>query len=544
MPLGYKYAERNAPTEVDWYKVGKDMSDMLAETNRVREEKKDALDKAQRETLQALADTPNGTNASARQGALEYSNVATNNLKLQYDLMKSGRLNPKDFMIYRQNLNDSTDLLFNANKAYQENFAKIIQNVDAQNYSGATLNNAAEAEGFGDWNSNIYQVNPTGNVIVAKKEKKTIDGKDVWVPSNEPGKALSVNSINQLLLNPIPFPKTNEEIKAVVDRLGTEKDVIVNEAKYLKQGVVYTINDIKSRTDLGPDGKAELFKFVQFENDAIDTLLGNSQKTATILYDLKKTTTDNKPYDFTTDETKAKNDPSLILKVLNADTGAYEYKISDAQKKEGESYIRNQMRAQYDYEKTANVGSQLQELNVPAPRPTPPADKTPKVKGNELLSIITTNTKTKAKRLTGISQRLDNLRFEEAEGIENVITDIGYNDTDGTLEIKGYQVTGKETAGTAEDQNVTSVENGETITTPKTVKKGKNVAARKNLVSKNNKPMNDINNASLLSSVVTRMPNPEDDEGGNFTSVSQAKSYFRRQYEARANKKGVDYRTK
>jgi len=36
----YKYAERESDSQVNWASVGKDMSDMLAETNRVREEKK------------------------------------------------------------------------------------------------------------------------------------------------------------------------------------------------------------------------------------------------------------------------------------------------------------------------------------------------------------------------------------------------------------------------------------------------------------------------------------------------------------------------
>jgi len=43
MATYYKYAERSAESQVNWAEVGKDMSDMLKEETRIREEKKAAL---------------------------------------------------------------------------------------------------------------------------------------------------------------------------------------------------------------------------------------------------------------------------------------------------------------------------------------------------------------------------------------------------------------------------------------------------------------------------------------------------------------------
>ncbi len=62
MPLGYKYVERNADSQVNWAEVGREASDMLFEVNRVREEKKEAFAKAQRESLNNLMDSPQGKN--------------------------------------------------------------------------------------------------------------------------------------------------------------------------------------------------------------------------------------------------------------------------------------------------------------------------------------------------------------------------------------------------------------------------------------------------------------------------------------------------
>ena len=40
MPLGYKYVERDADSQINWAEVGKSLSDVLLETKRVREERR------------------------------------------------------------------------------------------------------------------------------------------------------------------------------------------------------------------------------------------------------------------------------------------------------------------------------------------------------------------------------------------------------------------------------------------------------------------------------------------------------------------------
>ena len=54
MPLGYKYVERTADAQINWAEVGREASGILLELNRVREEKKEAYDQADRESLNNL----------------------------------------------------------------------------------------------------------------------------------------------------------------------------------------------------------------------------------------------------------------------------------------------------------------------------------------------------------------------------------------------------------------------------------------------------------------------------------------------------------
>jgi hypothetical protein len=60
MPTYYKYVEREADSYINWAEIGKSISDTAYEINRVREEKKDAIDTAMREDLNQLAEAPQG----------------------------------------------------------------------------------------------------------------------------------------------------------------------------------------------------------------------------------------------------------------------------------------------------------------------------------------------------------------------------------------------------------------------------------------------------------------------------------------------------
>lgn len=351
----YGYAERNADSYTDWYEIGKYTTDMLDETIRVRQEKKDALDKATRDALKQIADAPVGADASARQSALEMADMVSKNLLIQEKLMKSGRLNPKDYLIYNQNALDSIDLAFNANKAYQENYQKIMDGVNSGDMSGLTLINAAKAEKYGNWNKNGYMMSPNGNLMVGIKTDEEIDGRKV----KKLDQVTSVNAINGLLLNTIPHNRLEEKITNWVKGLGKNQLATIQKAGYGKQGMVITREDITKRKDLSADEKTFLFQFVDAEKQKIASVLGSPTDMASMLYDTKKMTDSGIEYTPTDDPEEAKKDPSKILQIYNEDNGGYDFVISDVQKKELEKFAFNRMREQYDIIEKVDVGSQL-----------------------------------------------------------------------------------------------------------------------------------------------------------------------------------------
>ena len=355
MPLGYGYVERSADSYTDWAEIGKYATDMLDETMKVRQEKKDALDKSTRDALKQISDTPVGAHASARQAALQMADTVSKNLLIQEKLMKSGKLDPKDYLIYNQNALDGIDLAFNANKAYQENYQKIMDGVNSGEMSGLTLLNAAKAEEYGDWNNMGWQMSPEGTLMVGLKTDQDVDGKKITTLN----KMTSVTALNGLLLNTIPKNRLEEETTKWVGTLGKNQIATIKKAGYGNQGMVMTREDITKRTDLSDDEKTVLFDFVEAEKLRVSTLLGNDINKASILFDTKMTSDKGQPYTATDDENEAAKDPSKILRVYNQKSGSYEFKISDKQNKELENFAFNRMREKYDIVEKVDVGSQL-----------------------------------------------------------------------------------------------------------------------------------------------------------------------------------------
>lgn len=359
MATYYKYAERDADSQVNWAEVGKGLSDMLAETNRVRQEKKDALDAAQRETMKYLAETPNGEHVGARQSILEYANTASNQLRIMKQLMEQGQLDVKDYTIFRQNLTDNTNLAFNANKAYQENYADIMQRSRDGIASGLELNNAEEAEEFGNWRNIGWQIAPNGVVMAGKMIEQEVDGKKVRTLDKNPGGLRSMDYLNQAILGRIDKYDYESPVNAWVDSLGKNIEVTTLLGKIGAQGLSRSVEDITKRTDIIEGDKKIMYNFLQSENDKVKEVTGTALDQTRILYDYAKIAPNGKPYTIVTNPNEAKKGENFILKVVDPDSGGFKYELTDGQKKDAEEFIRTQMRAKYDKIEKEDVVNQV-----------------------------------------------------------------------------------------------------------------------------------------------------------------------------------------
>lgn len=369
MATYYKYAERSAESQINWAEVGKDMSDMLKEETRVREEKKAAIDAASREFGNTLANPPQGEHKGANQWALEYGDNASQFMLMQDRLLKSGQMKLKDYTIARQNILDGTDHAFNLAKDYQAVFADKMERYKTDKSQDLEQWLMAQAEGYSDFNKSQLYINPTnGSVSVAMKEKQMIDGKEVYAMNKNPNEFASISTLRNQIAGKYDKYDTNSATDAFVKGLGEEVTSSIAKAASLSAGgLILNIEDIRSRTDIDPATKAILYQFSDSENQFIKGSLANPYDRLSVLTNSKKFAPNGQQYGFTYKEEEAKANPNKILLKVDPSSGQPTPQFTDEQMKVSEDFMRTELRAKYTRkeELKPTPQAQLQERRAP-----------------------------------------------------------------------------------------------------------------------------------------------------------------------------------
>jgi hypothetical protein len=174
MGTAYKYVERAADDQINWAEVGSNFSNTLKAEAELRERKKAAIDEASREYQKVLLDVPQGENSGQNKFALDAADTLTQQALIQNTLLKSGQLDPRRYMITRQNMVDGTEAAFSMFEDYNVKF-KEINSLKAQNLpyreqlSALGEYSMASIEGFGNFHQTQLVVNPNNGIVSMAK---------------------------------------------------------------------------------------------------------------------------------------------------------------------------------------------------------------------------------------------------------------------------------------------------------------------------------------------------------------------------------------
>lgn len=349
MATYYKYAEREADSYVDWGAIGKSMSEMLLEKDKIRNEKRAALDEASRQFGEVLANAPQGEHVGARQQALEYANNASQFMRMQDILLKSGQLDLRDYTISRQNILDDTDRAFKMNEAYQKMFKEKMERYKNNDSSYYEVEGMERVEGFGNFSQSGLWINPTtGKVSVAMKDLQKVNGQDVYVMAENPNNMTSIDAINGLILGKWDKYKPDAVTTAIAEANGNQINSMMS------GGAITKIEDILQKPD-----------YINAETNAINAALANPFDRMSLLTDTITTAPNGKPYRFTRDEADAKQNPEAILMKIDPASGTETPQLSDEQMKDSTEWMRKDARRKYDYEKTITQKQQRQAQYAP-----------------------------------------------------------------------------------------------------------------------------------------------------------------------------------
>ena len=363
MPLGYKYAERSADSDVNWFEIGKELTDTLSEANRIREEKKEAYNQATREDMNNLANAPQGQDQDANGFTNNFAHDMINQMKIDEDLFKRGLLKERDYTLKRQNNVDGTNQLYEIQKLYQEKYAEKMEGVTSGKLQAMNIFNMGMVEGYGDFNNSKATINPAdGTVGIGLMENKMIDGKMVRVLSKN---IAPVNVIRGKILQNVPTFDVDSATKKTVEAFGIRKNVWYEAATTAGAGSIteYTGPDFLSRLK-----DPTSIKLVKDIDKAVDDQVGSYFSNP---YNLSSVMTENlgkyNSDSFTFEKDVADKDPNKILVKIDPNTKMTTLdetgKNYDAQKKEAADWVKRDIYRKMDEERNIKptTQSQLQE---------------------------------------------------------------------------------------------------------------------------------------------------------------------------------------
>lgn len=365
----YKYAEREADSYINWGKVGSDLSNMLFEQEKIREDKRNALDEASRKFGETLANAPQGESKQMNQWALEYAADAQEARLMQDRLLKSGRLNLKDYTVMRQNINDGTQQAFNLVKEYQAEAGEKMKRFREGKSQDLEQWLMAQAEGFANFTNSKLYINPTDfTVSVGKKVRKVVDGKEVFVMDEDPNSFTTVNGLRNRIKATFDKYDVPTSIGSLVDSLGVEINSVQELANLYKTGTITETLDITKRKNLPADAQGIVMKFEDAETKMLEAQLENPYNTSSVLTNTVNMAPNGKQYTYTWSKTERDKNPNLIL-LRNSDTNNPVPEFTEEQKKIALERLRLEARLRYDKKVEIKTTPQIQLQEARAKTP-------------------------------------------------------------------------------------------------------------------------------------------------------------------------------
>jgi hypothetical protein len=331
----YKYAERGADTRVDWGAISTNLVKTLKAQEADREKQRQEIDKESVAVGKRLADAPQGANKAASTWILNASADAAQLMMTQNRLLKSGIVDPRDFTINRQNVDNSFAALKTiadtANKESELTMKRINEGT-SMGFEGVAAQRVNDFQDFSQtrvfWNPDdgvaSIGILRNGTLSESAADFSTIDG--------------AVNQM-QARYDKIEYVPT---LQKWADSLG-ENIQVVN-----KNGVL-TVSDAAGK-ELAEDDPVRLEVMKSLE-DTLSALMVNDVNTISMAEDLGLVTADD--YDLGSEETSWGADESRKVGVTTQNDGILFPKSNDALNEAVREKLRTDALAMVDYKETA-----------------------------------------------------------------------------------------------------------------------------------------------------------------------------------------------
>jgi len=366
----YKYAEREANSQINWAEVSKGLTDTITQIDQDRQAKKAAIDDATRKDMLTLADAPKGENTTASEWTIKYANDMMN-YRLTIDrLLKSGKMSLRDYQVAAQNSKDSTNLVFTISKEYQDEYKSIMDRKRAGDSSRFEVEMAAMNESLANISSTVPYINSTNGMV--------------YLATGVPGE----DGVQQMGDNYVSLQALRNRVKTKIDKY----DLSAGLASAASELGEYTISEIGRtgfrRTGIVTDISDPTLRstYTQWEDATVKDIMASNYQLASILADNMNTNPrTGGQYRITTNKAEFDADKSgdVVLMANENGSGIVMPQFKEEQRKDVEAFIKGQIKNYIDQKSEKRP---FQEPGVDyAPQYVYEAGKENKQKENALL---------------------------------------------------------------------------------------------------------------------------------------------------------------
>ena len=366
----YKYAEREANSQINWAEVSKGLADTITQVDKDRQAKKAAIDESTRKDMLTLADAPKGENTTASEWTIKYANDMMN-YRLTIDrLLKQGKMSLRDYQVAAQNSKDSTNLVFTISKEYQDEYKSIMDRKRAGDSSRFEVEMAAMNESLANISSTVPYINSTNGMV--------------YLATGTPGE----DGVQQMGDNYVSLQALRNRVKTKIDRY----DLSAGLASAASELGEYTISEIGRtgfrRTGIVTDISDPTLRstYTQWEDATVKNIMASNYQLASILADNMNTNPrTGSQYRITTNKAEFDADKSgdVVLMANENGSGIIMPQFKEEQRKDVEAFIKGQIKNYIDQKSEKRP---FQEPGVDyAPQYVYEAGKENKQKENALL---------------------------------------------------------------------------------------------------------------------------------------------------------------
>lgn len=337
----YKYAEREANSQINWAEVSKGLADTITQVDKDRQAKKAAIDEETRKDMLTLADGPKGENTTASEWTIKYANDMMN-YRLTIDrLLKQGKMSLRDYQVAAQNSKDATNLVFTISKEYQDQYKVIMDRARTIGENGMAQSSrlepelAAMNESLANISSTVPYINSTNGMVYLATGVPGEDGVQKMGDNY-----VSLQALRNRVSAKIDSYSLSDGLSTAASKLGEYTISELGKTNFRRTGVVTDISDPTLRST-----------YTQWENATVKEVMASEYRLASILADnmnINPRTGNQYTATYSKKEFDADKSGDLILMENQNGSGVIMPRFKEEQRKDAEAFIKGQIKNYID----------------------------------------------------------------------------------------------------------------------------------------------------------------------------------------------------